>query len=326
MGRSAMRVLVIRPGGLGDLLLALPALAHLAERLRAEIEIAGDPERLALLEGSSYCTAALSLERLGLHPLFTSDPPPELLVRLRAYDAIVSWFGAGDHTYHAHLKGLGRPVVVARTLPPPGVRMHVSRYLLDTLAPLLPVPQEIPRVRLAVTDVERREAEAWCRARGMDPARLVLLHPGAGGSAKRWPADRFGALIGLLREAKLSPVVVAGPADGEAVRELHAAVAGERLVVAPDLALRPLAALSAIARSFVGNDSGLTHLAAVAGTPTLALFGPTDPAVWAPLGPASRVLAARPVAGDPWHGLSPERVLTALLDLVGAGGRAAPAA
>lgn len=181
-------------------------------------------------------------------------------------------------------------------------------------------------MRLTVAGAERREAERWCHAHGLDPGRLILFHSGAGGSAKRWPAERFGALIGLLRGAGLSPVVVAGPADGEAVGALHAAVAGERLVVAPDLALCPLAALSAIARGFVGNDSGLTHLAAVVGTPTLALFGPTDPVVWAPLGPASRVLAARPVGGDLWGGLSPERVLTALLDLVGAGGRAAPAA
>lgn len=321
-----MRVLVIRPGGLGDLLLTLPTLAHLAERLRAEIEIAGDPERLALLEGSPYCTAALSLERLGLHPLFTSDPPPELLVRLRAYDAIVSWFGAGDPTYRAHLEALGPRVVVARSTPPAGVRLHVSRHLLLTLSPLVPPPPEAPPVGLTVTGEERREAERWCRVHGPDPGRLILLHPGAGGSAKRWPAERFGALVGLLREAGLSPVVVAGPADGEAVRELHAAAAGERLVVAPDLGLRPLAALSAIARGFVGNDSGPTHLAAVVGTPTLALFGPTDPAVWAPLGPASRVLTTRPVDSGPWGDLTPERVLTALLDLVGAGGRAAPAA
>lgn len=321
-----MRVLVIHPGGLGDLLLALPALAHLAERLPATLEVAGHPERLALLAGSPYAARTLPLEGLGLHTLFTPDPPREVLSRLRAYEAIVSWFGAGDPTYRAHLEAIGVPVVVARSTPLPGVRLHVSRHLLLTLSPLVPPPPEIPPVGLTVTGEERREAERWCRVHGLDPGRLILLHPGAGGSAKRWPADRFGALVGLLREAGLSPVVVAGPADGEAVRELHAAVAGERLVVAPDLALRPLAALSAIARGFVGNDSGLTHLAAVAGTPTLALFGPTDPAVWAPLGPASRVLAARPVAGDPWHGLIPERVLTALLDLVGAGGRAAPAA
>lgn len=321
-----MRVLVIRPGGLGDLLLTLPALAHLAERLRAEIEIAGDPERLALLEGSPYCTAALSLESLGLYALFTADPPPELLARLRAYDAVVSWFGAGDPTYRAHLEALAVPVVVARSTPPPGVRLPVSRYLLNTLSPLLPPPGEVPPVRLPVTGEERREAERWCRAHGVDPGRLILLHPGAGGSAKRWPAERFGALIGPLREAKLSAVIVAGPADGKAVRELHAAATGERLVVAPDLALRPFAALSAIARGFIGNDSGLTHLAAVVGTPTLALFGPTDPAIWSPLGPAARVLVASPVADDPWGSLTPERVLTALLDLIGAGGRATPAA
>lgn len=317
-----MKLLVIRPGGLGDLLVSLPALAHLAERLRAEIEIAGDPGRLALLEGSPYATRCLSLEELGLHALFTSDPPPELLARLRAYDAIVSWFGAGDPVYRAHLEALGPPVVIARGTPAPEARVHVSRHLLLTLAPLLPPPPEIPPVRLAPTARERQGAERWCRAHGVDPARPVLLHPGAGGAAKRWPAERFAALSGRLGEEGLAPVVLGGPADREAVGALRAA-GGLGFTFALDLGLRQLLALSALTRGFVGNDSGLTHLAAVAGTPTLALFGPTDPVIWSPLGPASRVLVARPLGGDPWGDLTPERVLAAFLEIAGATGRAA---
>jgi len=317
-----MRLLVIRPGGLGDLLVSLPALAHLAERLRAEVEIAGDPERLALLEGSPYATRCLSLEALGLHALFTPDPTPEVLSRLRLYGAIVSWFGAGDPVYRAHLEALGRPVVIACGTPAPEARVHVSRHLLLTLSPLVPPPPEIPPVRLAPTARERQETEAWCRARGVDPERLVLLHPGAGGASKRWPAERFAALVRPLQVAEFVPAVLGGPADREAVGALRAAGA-PGLPLALDLGLRRLLALSALARGFVGNDSGLTHLAAVAGTPTLALFGPTDPVIWSPLGPASRVLVARPLGGDPWGDLPPERVLAACLEIAGATGRAA---
>jgi ADP-heptose:LPS heptosyltransferase len=138
----------------------------------------------------------------------------------------------------------------------------------------------------------------------------MVLHPGAGSPAKAWPG--FPDLARRLGAAGMPVVVTTGPADREVARWLEAAP-GVDCHPAPDLSLRELAALAATARGWVGNDSGPTHLAAAAGTPTVALFGPTDPAVWAPLGPRVTVLAgAGPGAADPWAGLDPARVAAAL--------------
>src|SRR5262249_62383936 len=86
--------------------------------------------------------------------------------------------------------------------------------------------------------------------------------------------------------------------------------------VARDPSLRQLAALFERATVFVGNDSGLSHLAAAVGCATLVLFGPTDPAVWAPTGARVRVVrGAGAGAADPWHGVDLGRAERAALDL-----------
>ncbi len=114
------------------------------------------------------------------------------------------------------------------------------------------------------------------------PPGFVAVHPGSGSPRKNWPADRFEALARELAQG--APwLLVHGPAEA-AQRPAEGAVA------ALNLPLRVLARVLSAAGVYVGNDSGVSHLAAAAGAPTLVLFGPTDPALWAPVGPRVRVL------------------------------------
>jgi ADP-heptose:LPS heptosyltransferase len=126
------------------------------------------------------------------------------------------------------------------------------------------------------------------------PQGFLALHPGSGGRSKCWPVERFLQLARQAQREDYTPVVFLGPADDECRRAIQAASrvpAPPGFLLADSLPLREVLALLALARAYVGNDSGVTHLAARAG-PTLALFGPTDPRVWRPLGPAVRVLRA----------------------------------
>jgi hypothetical protein len=118
------------------------------------------------------------------------------------------------------------------------------------------------------------------------PPRFVAVHPGSGSLSKNWPAERFGDVVAAL--AGSSPwLLVVGPADSE----LSAPLMGRSGVVAAlGLPPRVLGAILSRAGVFIGNDSGVSHLAAAFGAPTLALFGPTDPAVWSPVGPSTSVL------------------------------------
>jgi ADP-heptose:LPS heptosyltransferase len=119
---------------------------------------------------------------------------------------------------------------------------------------------------------------------------FALLAPGAGWPTKRWPAARFAALAERLAKDDGLRVVVTGSAAERALVREVAAATGALEVAADDL---PTAiALCARARVVVCNDSGLAHLAAAAATPTVALFGPTNPDLTGPLGPRVTVLRA----------------------------------
>jgi ADP-heptose:LPS heptosyltransferase len=317
------RALVIHPGALGDVLLALPALAHLRTLAPDRERVVAVAPRLgALLEGSAYAEATASLDALNLHRLFTSQGDPAVLADLAGYDPIVSWFGAGESVYRRHLAELaaraGRRVIIARATPEPGAGRHASRHLLDTLAPLGPLPEVPPPVRLTARPAERQWATAWLEERGLIPGRVVLLHPGAGSPAKVWPD--FPALVRRLTRVGLPVVVLTGPAETAAAGALAARAALPEARLARDLPLRGLVALLEHAALFVGNDSGLSHLAAVVGVATLVLFGPTEPQAWTPLGPRVAVLAGRgPGSRDPWEGLEAGRVEQAVLELAGGG-------
>jgi glycosyl transferase family 9 (putative heptosyltransferase) len=290
------RCLVVHPGALGDVLLAGPALGHL-RALGFRTTLAVTSRLVALFARSGLVDDARDLESLSLHRLFAESPGPGALDAVSSFDAFVCWLGAGEPAFRANLAQLGRPAVVARTTPPPGSGRHVSRHLVETLAPLGPVPGGLPTVHLGVAEVGRVMARTWLAGRGIGPGEAVVIQPGAGSTAKVWPG--FAALTRRLRAADLPLVALAGPADGSVVEALLTTGALGAEELARGWPLPDVAALFSLARGAVGNDSGPTHLAAAVGCPTVAIFGPTDPLVWAPVGSRVRVVAGRP-GSPPW--------------------------
>lgn len=132
-----------------------------------------------------------------------------------------------------------------------------------------------------------------------------MLHPGAGGRRKRWPAERFAEIARRLAGRGCAIAVTQGAADEDAVATLCRALGNVPVRILADLALPDLATELAEASLFVGNDSGITHLAAMLGIPTLAIFGPYDPVYWSPIGPQIAVVDAGrgcPHRADPREG------------------------
>jgi len=154
-------------------------------------------------------------------------------------------------------------------------------------------PAEWPAPRLVAP---AEEIEAWRRDHEVaaDARPVVALCPGAVGPGKQWPEARYTELARRLREKGVEVWVLGGPGEGEAARRIAASARGARDLTGSDLrqAIRALAA----ARVAVANDSGLLHVAAALGTPAVGLFGPSDPALWAPLNPLAATIVA-PASG-----------------------------
>jgi ADP-heptose:LPS heptosyltransferase len=157
--------------------------------------------------------------------------------------------------------------------------MELSRYGFSA-------SERIPKLFLNESD--RTWGSEYWRGRGVTPEEretAIIIHPGSGSKKKVWPLDRFLKLTEVLQQHLSSRIlVVLGPAEGPETRKIFENERPGYFILAKGLSLIQLASVMEGCRLFVGNDSGISHLAAALGIPTLAIFGPTDPRVWSPRG------------------------------------------
>jgi ADP-heptose:LPS heptosyltransferase len=228
-------------------------------------------------------------------------------------DALASFDAAIAYTRSADLaRGLQAaiPRVLVHDPTPPSGGGHVADWLARPAASLGASCAEAPPT-LRATSGEREQAAAIL---GELPRSFLAVHPGSGSPDKTWPAARFASLLDALGAERF--LIVEGPADAEAAAALRARGGA---TTARGLPARVLGAALARAAAYVGNDSGVTHLAAACGAPTVALYGPTDPGVWAPVG--GRVAIVRS-GGNSMDGIAVDAVAAAVAPFLAEGRRA----
>ena len=330
------RLLIIRSGAVGDLVLTLPVLAALKKRYEGlSIDMMGHPGRLSLLKQCGYVDKVLSIDSRDYTPLFAqggapawaadgpawaADGPAEAadgpawaaddpaIRNLRSYDAILSYLPDPDGVFAGNLRRFvsgpeqtGLTVLTGRSRPADGRRIHMTRVLMDAVKPLgadaiSDLPAMLPALRGAADDIRKLNLPS--------DHNLVAIHPGSGGLEKCWPAERYAALIERLADRGYRPVVTFGPADDKVRRRILPRIAVRDVLIVEDRPLVDVAALYARCRAMIGNDSGMTHLAAATGAPVIGLFGPTDPAVWGPRGKEVRLLWGSEEIGEDVGGLT----------------------
>lgn len=278
-----MRVLAIRAGALGDTIVALPAIEALAA-LPARVELLGTPPFIDLALCSGLASATHSIDRARFRALFDAGADDaELREFLSPFDRVVAW--SRMPLLRSLLGRLEIDVLQADPLPPPGV--HASDHLYQVLAPL-GIRGRAPNPRVCID----RQAPS-----SRDGRRFVAIHPSSGSSHKNWPPAQFETLARRCQQAGLDVVWIQGEADGEVVPPLARAVPAP---VARELPLRELAGLLSESALFVGNDSGVSHLAAAVGAPSVVVFRSTQPTQWAPRGSRVQVVAAGASAEAVW--------------------------
>jgi ADP-heptose:LPS heptosyltransferase len=264
-------VLVIHPGALGDVVLSFPAIEALSARCGAAHLLCQDQigkaavklavvDRFFPLESSRFA---------GLYGEFSAS----LEKWFSSYRAVLvlSVSRQPAARIRGHFSGC---VLRIPPRPPADADRHTADHLVEQLAVKGWIdPKPADRFR----DLRAPDADENC----------ILLHPGAGSAAKRWPLACFFELAGKLSGSGMRPSFFLGPAEvglAANIRRRH-----WPLFLTEDLSelidrLRSAGAL-------VGNDSGVSHLAAYIGLPTVAVFGPTDPGRWAPRGRAAAPVA-----------------------------------
>jgi hypothetical protein len=249
---DVVRRLLIRPGGIGDFIVSIPAM----ECLRTDyLEVWTTARNVPL---ARFADRARSISSTGLDLLGVTAPLAALVDQLRRFDSIVSWYGAGRPDFGELVQSLGLPFTFLSALPPGG--MHAADFYLE----------QVSRIANCTSDGIPRIACPMAREN------FAVIQPFSGSPKKNWPLEKFRSLASQL--VRIMPVHwCSGPDDPPLPGATHM----------DDL--YELACWLARSRLYIGNDSGITHLAAAVGTPVLALFGPTDPAVWGPRGPNVRM-------------------------------------
>ncbi len=286
-----MEILVLHPGALGDIILAIPAMRRL-RRMNpgARMTLAGNLDFLSIVD-ETCCDRKISLSALPLHSLFCDEPVPAADRPVwESYRRIISWTGSGDRAFERNLRSLCPDAIAASWKPAIGEKKHISTVFAETLEVSEPAGGVIEPASILLDAEGAGDGMAWIRDQGIPAGTLIAaIHPGAGSRAKCWPADRFAALAAnLCTRHGVQPIIVEGPAEIGLGAELQ--TKNSAYPVMASLPLTELAAVLVHCDIFIGNDSGISHLAAGLGLPSVLLFGPTDPDVWAPMGKNVKVL------------------------------------
>ncbi|MBS3918989.1 MAG: glycosyltransferase family 9 protein [Deltaproteobacteria bacterium] len=290
-------MLVIHQGALGDFILALPALTALRRNFpNAKPVMMGYPRILQLAEGRFYAEEIYSIDQKGMATFFVREGALD-----RALSQFFSGFGLivvfgkdGEGTLIGNLKRVcqGR-IIHINPLPNWDDGVHLSDHLLRQLTRYgIPLSEENPRLYLKKEDQEW--GKIFWMGRGISPEerlKAIILHPGSGSRKKIWPLKHF---LDLFRHLQTKPggkfLIVLGPAEGPEVQQAFEELNSPHLILTKGLSLVQLASVMEGCRLFIGNDSGISHMAVALGLPTLAIFGPTDYRVWSPKGEKVEVI------------------------------------
>ncbi len=281
------RIVVTRLRFLGDVVLSTPLLSALrAVAPTARIDYITDARFAPVLEHHPDVDVVHPMDpRAGIVSTW------RLAQRVRRADW---WFDLFGNPRSAMLTAMARPrysvgparglrsrVFHERRARPEGDRSAILHHL-DKLRPVLGPRYstlDLADISLVVTPDER--ARVLAQVLG-DEVPGVLLHPGSKWPDKAWPAARWVELAASLREAGVGPMWLVTPPGEEAMADSVARQAGAGLRRLPLLPLRDLMAVVALSRAYVGNDGGILHCAVALRTPSVGLFGPTDPDIWFP--------------------------------------------
>ena len=224
----------------------------------------------------------------------TRDKPVQDEILQRSELAIF-WLRDLDGMVECNLLAGVKRFIIAPGRPATDERIHIIAYLARTIG--LPWNEHtwrnylpLCRQRQAIEQLQEFTSTSLLSKQ----PKCIALHPGSGGAHKCWPVKHFATVIEALWHHKVAVLLLAGPAEQERLAELRHLLPAHPdpnlLRILVDMPLLGVSSQLQHCQCYLGNDSGLTHLVAMLGISTIALFGPSDPLIWQPVGPSVTIL------------------------------------
>ena len=312
------RIIVFRGGALGDFLLTLPAIAALRRHFPGTyIELAGygKSASIAMTSGIIDRVQSLDSERMALYFQTSEKLSRDEQEYIRSFDMVISFLHDPDGILLKNLEDAGaKNIITVSPIVGKKTKGYASDRFFRGLKDVIGKEKCTP-VKLEWPEELRQDA---LRRLATDAGnkRVIIVHPGSGSPAKNWPVEKFAMLAKKIRKtAKYQPVIIGGEADVKAIVIMRGLFPEAHFLV--NAPLMDVASILSVACGYVGNDSGITHLAAAMGIPVLALFGPTDPAIWAPRGKNVAIIKSRVPSSESLAGIGVETVFRILIGNIG---------
>lgn len=275
------RLLVMRGGALGDFLLTLPAFSAVrANWPEAHLTLATRPSYGELMLAAGRVDAVVDSDSALMAEMFSSGmvPSENLAQFLASFNHIIAWMKDDDGQFFHKLRSSCKADILVLDPVLRGEGDHAWMQLAKGLP--FPAPEMFLPLRIGETL----------------PAHVLAVHPGAGAPQKCWTASNFSHVIFSLarRVPNFSLLLIMGEADeisaGNLLQELR--TAPFPITIASHWTLPRLASALSNCRAYLGHDTGVSHLAAACAVPSVWLFGPTNPDIWAPCLPHVHPLRA----------------------------------
>jgi len=305
------KVLLIRLRSIGDTVLATPSLFALRRFLpNVEIDILVEDWVAPLLDNHPHVNKVVTLERSG----FVARARVARELRSAGYDVVYNLHGGTTATFLTRATG-ARHRLGFKTYQYAQLHNHQapSPLLLWQQPKTHSVEQQLallgwtgvpvtdrPRTQLGVSPVAAAAVDQRLAAAGLSDRKFALIHPTAAFATKQWATENFARVIEFLAERGLASVAIAAPYEREILNNLSAQSAAA--VVTLDLSLPEVTALATRAQLFVGNDSGIAHIAAAVGTKSVVIFGSSNVAHWRPWNRAAAEIVLEEMPCQPCHG------------------------
>ncbi len=319
--RQTHRAVILQPGAIGDCILTIPLAEFMKDSLGlGGIYILGHTDYIGILSGRTCIDGIHSIDSVDLHRLFAeaktfdlADGDP-LINAFDSYDWIVTFLGEPDSNFEQNLiytvNCSHSAEVITLPMKPPSVArqpqvqtkdftghltdFYIQQFIEQSGLSLEPQKAEPNEALIKATEADKHRGNELLKEIDVDfGEKLVIIQPGSGGPNKCWHLDNFLTIAKQLGSKGIEVVFLLGPAELERFSKTTIQKISSVAKCLTDLSLTQVVSLLSCADCYLGNDSGITHLAAALGIKTFAVFGPTNPAVYGPIGPAVTVFAKK---------------------------------
>jgi hypothetical protein len=315
--KRALRGVILQPGAIGDCVLTLPLAEFMKDCLGlGGVDILGHTEYIGIFPGRTCVDSIRSIDIVDLHRLFAETNTFDLvdgdalINTFGDYAWIVTFLSEPDSSFEQNLIftancSRSTEVITLSMKPSEKLSTHITDFYIEQLVAQSglsleprPVLHRTPNGEKAKSLIKTTKADInrgreLLKEINVDSSeKLVVIQPGSGGSHKRCHLDNFLAVAEKLVSKNIQVIFLLGPVEVEQFGDVAIKKITSVAKCLTDLSLTQVLELLSCADVFLGNDSGITHLAAALGVKTIAVFGPTNPAIYSPIGPAVTVVAS----------------------------------